>query len=109
MLRLRGHGRAREHQPRAPGRDDHRDRPALGLLLLPSPLATVFFAYRAYVSEREKSERLQHLYELSRILQLLTGAGLGDARPARPRPERCSTPSRVDLILFPGPAADAAP
>ena len=40
---------------------------ALGLLAV--PLVTVFVAYRAYVSEREKHERLELLYQSSRILQ----------------------------------------
>ena len=34
-----------------------------------SPLVAVFLAYRAYVSEREKHERLELLYQSSRILQ----------------------------------------
>lgn len=39
------------------------------LLLLMVPLVTVYFAYRAYVSEHVKHERLELLYESSRILQ----------------------------------------
>jgi diguanylate cyclase (GGDEF)-like protein len=39
------------------------------LLLLIVPLGTVFLAYRAYVSEREKHQRLELLYQSSRILQ----------------------------------------
>jgi diguanylate cyclase (GGDEF)-like protein len=39
------------------------------LLLLAVPLATVFVAYGAYISEREKHERLELLYQSSRILQ----------------------------------------
>ena len=35
----------------------------------PCPLITLFVAYRAYVSEREKHERLELLYQSSRILQ----------------------------------------
>ena len=42
--------------------------PAL-LALLVVPLLTVFLAYRAYLSEREKHERLELLYQSSRILQ----------------------------------------
>jgi len=42
--------------------------PAL-LWLLALPLAAVFLAYRAYVSEHEKHERLEMLYQSSRILQ----------------------------------------
>ena len=40
---------------------------ALGLLAV--PLITLFVAYQAYVSEREKHERLELLYQSSRILQ----------------------------------------
>ncbi len=41
-----------------------------GLLwLLVVPLVTVFLAYRAYLSEREKGERLEFLYQSGRILQ----------------------------------------
>ena len=40
---------------------------AIGLLAV--PLITMFVAYRAYVSEREKHERLELLYQSSRILQ----------------------------------------
>ena len=39
------------------------------LWLLVVPLGTVFLAYRAYVSEREKGERLEFLYQSGRILQ----------------------------------------
>jgi diguanylate cyclase (GGDEF)-like protein len=43
------------------------DRSLLWLLAL--PLVIVFLAYRAYVSEREKHERLELLYQSSRIFQ----------------------------------------
>jgi diguanylate cyclase (GGDEF)-like protein len=39
------------------------------LWLLALPLIIVFLAYQAYVSEREKHERLELLYQSSRILQ----------------------------------------
>jgi len=39
------------------------------LWLLVVPLVTVFLAYRAYLSEREKGERLEFLYQSGRILQ----------------------------------------
>src|SRR4029078_333559 len=39
------------------------------LWLLVVPPGTVFLAYRAYVSEREKGERLEFLYQSGRILQ----------------------------------------
>jgi diguanylate cyclase (GGDEF)-like protein len=39
------------------------------LWLLALPLVIIFIAYRAYVSEREKHERLELLYQSSRILQ----------------------------------------
>ncbi|HEY7522842.1 MAG TPA: EAL domain-containing protein [Candidatus Limnocylindrales bacterium] len=41
----------------------------LAIWLLAVPILTLFIAYRAYVSEREKGERLELLYESSRILQ----------------------------------------
>ncbi len=37
--------------------------------LLIVPLATLFLAYRAYISEREKHDRLELLYQSSRIMQ----------------------------------------
>jgi diguanylate cyclase (GGDEF)-like protein len=37
--------------------------------LLALPLVIIFLSYRAYVSEKEKHERLEMLYESSRILQ----------------------------------------
>jgi diguanylate cyclase (GGDEF)-like protein len=43
------------------------DLAAIWLLIV--PLVTMFLAYRAYVSEREKHERLELLYQSSRILQ----------------------------------------
>jgi MFS family permease len=39
------------------------------LALLAVPLLTVYLAYRAYVSERERHQRLELLYQSSRILQ----------------------------------------
>jgi len=39
------------------------------LVLLAVPVAAVFLAYRAYISEREKHQRLELLYQSSRILQ----------------------------------------
>jgi diguanylate cyclase (GGDEF)-like protein len=39
------------------------------LWLLAVPLVIVFLAYRAYLSEREKGERLEFLYQSGRILQ----------------------------------------
>ena len=41
----------------------------VSLILLAVPVATVFLAYGAYISEREKHERLELLYQSSRILQ----------------------------------------
>ncbi len=41
---------------------------AQSIWLLAIPIATLMVAYRAYVSEREKHERLELLYESSRIL-----------------------------------------
>jgi diguanylate cyclase (GGDEF)-like protein len=39
------------------------------VMLLLIPVGTVFLAYRAYLSEREKHERLELLYQSSRIMQ----------------------------------------
>ena len=41
----------------------------LALWLLIVPLGTLFLAYRAYISEREKHDRLELLYQSSRIMQ----------------------------------------
>jgi diguanylate cyclase (GGDEF)-like protein len=41
----------------------------LAVWLLIVPLATLFLAYRAYISEREKHDRLELLYQSSRIMQ----------------------------------------
>ena len=58
-----------------------------GLLwLLLVPLVTVFLAYRAYLSEREKGERLEFLYQSGRILQHSPELDTRDRRPARPCP-----------------------
>jgi diguanylate cyclase (GGDEF)-like protein len=75
----------------------------LGIALLSIPVATVFFAYRAYVSEREKTERLEDLYESSRILHhspeldSATVALLDHARNMFRAEEAL-------LVLFPDPA-----
>ena len=45
------------------------DRDMTLIVLLAVPLVTVFLAYRAYLSEREKHEQLELLYQSSRILQ----------------------------------------
>ena len=45
------------------------NRDPLLLSLLAIPLGIVFVAYRSYLSEREKHERLELLYQSSRILQ----------------------------------------
>ncbi|HYP23265.1 MAG TPA: ATP-binding protein [Actinomycetota bacterium] len=44
------------------------ERPEAAWLLL-VPVATVFFAYRAYTSERQKHKSLESLYESSRVVQ----------------------------------------
>ena len=90
----------------------------LAVWLLVVPLGDVFLAYRAYLSEREKHERLELLYQSSRILQhspeldsalvaLLDHArddvpgGARRGRPLRPRRGRRGAPDDVD----PGRAA----
>ena len=54
--------------------------------LLVVPLVTMFLAYGAYVSEREKHERLELLYQSSRILQHSPELDSALGRAARPRP-----------------------
>ena len=77
------------------------------IVLLAVPTAIVFVAYRAYVAEREKHERLELLYESSRLLHYAPeldsaiGALLDHAR-------RMFRAERADLLLFPDPQLDAA-
>ncbi|HVB77358.1 MAG TPA: EAL domain-containing protein [Candidatus Nitrosotalea sp.] len=49
----------------------------LGVWLLAVPAATLFLAYRAYASEREKHEGIEFLFESSRMLQ-----GANEIEPA---------------------------
>ena len=55
------------------------------LWLLILPLVMIFIAYQAYVSEREKHERLELLYQSSRILQHSPELDFDPRRPAEPR------------------------
>ena len=77
------------------------------IVLLAVPTAIVFVAYRAYMGEREKHERLELLYESSRLLHYAPeldsaiGALLDHAR-------RMFRAERADLLLFPDPLLDAA-
>jgi len=77
------------------------------IVLLAVPTAIVFVAYRAYMGEREKHERLELLYESSRLLHYAPeldsaiGALLDHAR-------RMFRAERADLLLFPDPLLEAA-
>ena len=77
------------------------------IILLAVPTAVVFVAYRAYIREREKHERLELLYESSRLLHYAPeldsaiGALLEHAR-------RMFRAERAELMLFPEPSLDAA-
>ncbi len=77
------------------------------IVLLAVPTAVVFLAYRAYIGEREKHERLELLYESSRLLHYAPeldsaiGALLEHAR-------RMFRAERAELMLFPEPLLDAA-
>ena len=77
------------------------------IILLAVPTAVVFVAYRAYIGEREKHERLELLYESSRLLHYAPeldsaiGALLEHAR-------RMFRAERAELMLFPEPSLDAA-
>ena len=79
-----------------------------GLLwLLALPIIIVFLAYKAYVSEREKHERLELLYQSSRILQHtpeLDSALLGVLTHAR----TMFRAEEAEIVLYPrGAAGDA--
>ncbi len=75
------------------------------LALLVVPLAAVFLAYRAYGSEKEKHQRLELLYQSSRILQhspeldSTLGALLEHAR-------EMFRAERAELLLWPRDDAD---
>ena len=77
------------------------------LWLLALPVVIIFIAYRAYVSEREKHERLELLYQSSRILQhspeldVALVALLGHAR-AMFRAEL------AEIVLYPRHSGDEA-
>ena len=72
------------------------------IVLLAVPTAIVFVAYRAYMGEREKHERLELLYESSRLLHYAPeldsaiGALLEHARgcSGRSAPSCCCSPTR---------------
>ena len=72
------------------------------IVLLAVPTGIVFIAYKAYMAEREKHERLELLYESSRLLHYAPeldsaiGALLDHAR-------RMFRAERADLLLFPDP------
>jgi diguanylate cyclase (GGDEF)-like protein len=77
------------------------------IVLLIVPILVVFVAYRAYVREREKHERLELLYESSRLLHYAPeldsaiAAVLDHAR-------KMFRAERVELMLFPDPTAEGA-
>jgi diguanylate cyclase (GGDEF)-like protein len=77
------------------------------IVLLAVPTAIVFVAYRAFMREREKHERLELLYESSRLLHYAPeldsaiGALLDHAR-------RMFRAERADLLLFPDPLLGTA-
>jgi diguanylate cyclase (GGDEF)-like protein len=76
-------------------------------LLLAVPTAIVFLAYRAYIGEREKHERLELLYESSRLLHYepeLDSAISALLEHAR----KMFRAERAELILFPDPSGEGA-
>ena len=77
------------------------------IVLLVVPIAIVIVAYRAYVAEREKHERLELLYQSSRILQ--HSPELDSAIAALLEHSRgMFRAERAEILLFPDPAsADA--
>ncbi len=80
---------------------------ARSVLLLAVPTAIVFLAYRAYIGEREKHERLELLYESSRLLHYAPeldsaiAALLDHAR-------KMFRAERAELLLFPDPNGEGA-
>ena len=80
---------------------------ARSVLLLAVPTAIVFLAYRAYIGEREKHERLELLYESSRLLHYAPeldsaiSALLDHAR-------KMFRAERAELLLFPDPNGEGA-
>jgi hypothetical protein len=56
------------------------------IVLLAVPTAIVFVAYRAYMAEREKHERLELLVRVQSTAALRPRTRFGDRRAARPRP-----------------------
>ena len=75
--------------------------------LLIVPLVTVFLAYRAYLSEREKGERLEFLYQSGRILQHspeLDSAIVALLDHAR----EMFRAEQAEVLLFPRDGGDAA-
>ena len=77
------------------------------IVLLAVPTAIVFVAYRAYMGEREKHERLELLYESSRLLHYAPELDSAiDALLDHAR--RMFRSERAELLLFPDPTVDAA-
>ena len=77
------------------------------VLLLAVPTAIVFLAYRAYIGEREKHERLELLYESSRLLHY--EPELDSAISALLEHARTMfRAERAELILFPDPTGEGA-
>jgi diguanylate cyclase (GGDEF)-like protein len=77
------------------------------IVLLAVPTAIVFVAYRAYMGEREKHERLELLYESSRLLHYAPELDSAiDALLEHAR--RMFRSERAELLLFPDPTVDAA-
>ncbi len=79
----------------------------LSAILLAVPTAIVFLAYRAYIGEREKHERLELLYESSRLLHY--APELDSAIVALlDHTRKMFRAERAELLLFPDPIGDGA-
>ena len=77
------------------------------ILLVVVPVIILFVAYRAYMSEREKHDRLELVYESSRIMQHsseLDSAVLGVLRHAR----EMFRAERAEVLLFATPGGGDA-
>lgn len=82
-------------------------RDPAAIILVAIPVVILFTAYRAYMSEREKHERLELVYESSRIMQHsveLDSAVLGVLRHAR----EMFRAERAEVLLFASPGGGDA-
>ena len=76
------------------------DPRAVPVLLVPA--LTVFAVYRAYISERQRHERLEFLYDANRTLSRARPRSPRRSRRCSPARSRPSTPTSPRSLLFTG-------